>query len=135
MKYALENAIKGTITQEKYKASIRWRNGVIIADEPESVGGKDLGPDPYTLLLSALVACTLSTLRMYIDRKGWVINNISVAVNMYQENNDVFTTTFERDISFDDAISTEQKERLLQIAAKCPVSKILENKIVIQTTL
>ncbi len=135
MKYALEKPIQGTIAQEKYKASIQWRNGVIIADEPTTVGGKDLGPDPYTLLLSALVACTLSTLRMYIDRKGWTINQITVAVNMYQENNDVFTTTFERDISFDNTISTEQKERLLQIAAKCPVSKILENKILIQTTL
>jgi len=135
MKYALEKPIQGTIAQEKYKASIQWRNGIIIADEPTTVGGKDLGPDPYTLLLSALVACTLSTLRMYIDRKGWTINQITVAVNMYQENNDVFTTTFERDISFDNTISTEQKERLLQIAAKCPVSKILENKILIQTTL
>lgn len=72
---------------------------------------------------------------MYIDRKSWAINQITVAVNMYRENNDVFTTTFERDISFDDTISTEQKERLLQVAAKCTVSKILENKIVIQTTL
>lgn len=135
MKYALENAIKGTIGKEKYQASIQWRNGVIIADEPVAVGGKDLGPDPYTLLLSALVACTLSTLRMYIDRKEWIINNINVTINMYQENNDVFTTTIERNISFDDTITTEQKEKLLLIASKCPVSKILENKIVIQTTL
>ena len=82
MKYSLENPIQGTITQEKYRASIQWRNGVIIADEPEAVGGKDLGPDPYTLLLSSLVACTLSTLRMYIDRKGWEINSITVTVNM-----------------------------------------------------
>ena len=135
MKYSLENPIQGTITQEKYRASIQWRNGVIIADEPEAVGGKDLGPDPYTLLLSSLVACTLSTLRMYIDRKGWEINSITVTVNMYQENNDVFTTTIERDISFDALITAEQKEKLLLIASKCPVSKILENKIVIQTTM
>ena len=135
MKYSLENPIQGTITQEKYRASIQWRNGVIIADEPEAVGGKDLGPDPYTLLLSSLVACTLSTLRMYIDRKGWVINSITVTVNMYQENNDVFTTTIERDISFDALITAEQKEKLLLIASKCPVSKILENKMVIQTTI
>lgn len=135
MKYALENAIKGTIGNEKYRASIEWRNGVITADEPATVGGKDLGPDPYTLLLSALVACTLSTLRMYIDRKEWAINYINVSANMYQENNDVFTTTIQRDINFDSSITTEQKEKLLLIASKCPVSKILENKIVIQTTL
>lgn len=135
MKYLLDNAIKGTITQEKYRASIQWRNGVIVADEPIAVGGKDLGPDPYTLLLSALVACTLSTLRMYIDRKDWVINDINVTANMYQESSDVFTTTIERDISFDNAITNEQREKLLLIASKCPVSKILENKVTIQTKL
>ncbi|MFY7964068.1 MAG: OsmC family protein [Chitinophagaceae bacterium] len=135
MKYLLENVIEGTIGKEKFKANIKWRNGVIVADEPLVVGGKDWGPDPYTLLLSSLVACTLSTLRMYIDRKGWTINSINVTANMYQANSDVYTTTIERDISFDDTIDDEQREKLLLIASKCPVSKILENKIIIQTKL
>lgn len=64
MKYLLENPIKGTIGSEKHLTTIYWRNGVLITDESEKLGGKDLGPDPYTLLLSSLVACTLATLRM-----------------------------------------------------------------------
>lgn len=135
MKYALEHAIFGNIGQEKYKATIEWRGGIITADEPVTVGGKDLGPDPYTLLLSSLVACTLSTLKMYIDRKEWAINTITVTANMYQKNDPDFSTVIERQISFDSSITAEQKDRLLQIAAKCPVSKILEHNITIQTSL
>ncbi len=55
MKYILENPVKGNISEQKYKTSIVWRNGVFIADEPEKLGGQDLGPDPYTLLLSSLI--------------------------------------------------------------------------------
>ncbi|OYX86206.1 MAG: hypothetical protein B7Y83_02350 [Flavobacteriales bacterium 32-34-25] len=50
-------------------------------DEPEITGGKDLGPDPYSALLASLASCTLATLRMYIDRKGWDIPEINIAVN------------------------------------------------------
>ncbi len=64
MKYKFEKPIGGKIGTEKYKVTIEWRNGVLIADEPVSSGGKDLGADPFTLLLSSLAACTLTTLRV-----------------------------------------------------------------------
>lgn len=130
----LEHAVKGAIGTEKYKVTIEWRNGVLVADEPVAVGGKDLGPDPYTLLLSSLAACTLSTLRMYIARKEWDIPAITVELNLYQETSGALTTTISRDIRFTPPVTEEQKERLLQIAQKCPVSKILENKIILNTT-
>ena len=69
MKNLLENDVKGHIGPEKYLCTISWRNGTFIMDEPETIAGKDLGPDPYTTLLASLAGCTLSTLRMYIDRK------------------------------------------------------------------
>ena len=69
MKYKLEKPVQGTIGNEKYQCTIEWRNGKFISDEPETIGGKDSGPDPYTLLLSSLASCKLITLRMYIDRK------------------------------------------------------------------
>jgi hypothetical protein len=47
MKYVLETPVKGIIGSEKVKTAIHWRNGVLITDEPEKLGGKDLGPDPY----------------------------------------------------------------------------------------
>ncbi len=135
MEYKLERPIVGKIGKEHYKVTLEWRNGIIVGDEPTSIGGKDIGPDPYTLFLSALAACTLSTLRMYIDRKGWDIPEISVHVNMYQTTNEILTTNIVRAIYFDNTISADQEERLLLIAKKCPISKILENSIAIITTI
>jgi len=135
MEYKLEKPIIGKIGKELYKVTLEWRNGTLLADEPITAGGKDLGPDPYSLFLSSLASCTLSTLRMYIDRKGWDIPEITVSVNMYQTESEVLTTTIIRDIHFADTVPAEQKERLLLIAKKCPVSKILENKIIINTTV
>lgn len=135
MEYLLEKPVIANIGTEKYRVTIEWRNGIIIGDEPEKIGGKDLGPDPYTLLLSSLASCTLSTLRMYIDRKGWDIPEISVQVNMLQSNENGLNTQFEREITFTKTITDDIKERLLLIAKKCPVSKILENKITINTEI
>lgn len=130
----LKNDIVGSIGSEKYICTITWRNGTIIMDEPTEIGGQDTGPDPYTTLLASLAGCTLSTLRMYISRKGWDIPEISVQLNMSQEKENGFTTTIKRAIFFSKEIPLEQKERLLVIAGKCPVSKILENNIIINTT-
>ena len=135
MENLLENNILGTIGTQSYLCTISWRNGTLIMDEPESIGGNDLGPDPYSTLLASLAGCTLSTLRMYINRKGWEIPEISVALNMSQHLESELETVISRTITFSSAISEEQKERLLLIAEKCPVSKILKNKITINTQL
>ena len=136
MQYMLENPVHTSIGREKYQCTISWRNGIFIADEPVKSGGKDLGPDPFTLLLSSLASCTLVTLKMYIDRKGWAIDNIEVEANMQQvKEGDKIITTIYRDIKFPGEITEEQKKRLLQIASACPVSKILENQIEIITSV
>jgi len=135
MNFLLDQPITGNIGTQLYKVTIQWRNGRILADEPETIGGQDLGPDPYTLFLSSLAACTLSTLRMYIDRKAWDIPAISISLNMYQTIDESVTTHIIRDLQFDPPISVEQKERLLLIAKKCPISKILENNIIINTSI
>lgn len=131
----LENDIKASIGQQKYLCNVQWRNGTFLIDEPVHMGGKDLGPDPYTVLLSALAACTISTLRMYIDRKAWDISEITIQLNMNQETEPEIITTIKSEITFSAAITEEQREKLLAIAKKCPVSKILENKIIVNTKL
>ena len=72
MEDLFENDILGRIGTQKYLCNITWRNGQFLMDEPENVGGKDLGMDPFSTLLASLAGCTLSTLRMYIDRKEWI---------------------------------------------------------------
>lgn len=134
MDYKLQKPVFGTIGTEKYKASIEWRNGQFIADEPAKLGGQDLGPDPYTLLLSSLVSCTLVTLRMYIERKGWDVPTIKVNANLFQTKKDEELTTFiDRDITFPPGLEAEKKDRLLEIAAQCPISKILENTVKVRS--
>ncbi|OYU85173.1 MAG: osmotically inducible protein OsmC [Flavobacterium sp. BFFFF2] len=135
MNFLLDQPVTANIETTLYKVTIQWRNGILIADEPATVGGQDLGPDPYTLFLSSLAACTLSTLRMYIDRKGWEIPSISINLNMYQTVDGTVTTHIVRNLQFDQTITEEQKERLLLIAKKCPISKILENNIIINTAI
>lgn len=133
MEKKLQEDIIGHIGTQKYKCTISWRNGELIADEPENIGGGNLGPDPFSLLLASLASCTLSTLRMYIDRKEWDIPQIHVALNM--ELSSVTTTTISRKISFTNIVAQEQKDRLLLIAEKCPISKILKGSSIINTTI
>lgn len=131
----LENNVEGKIGTQKYLCSITWRNGTLLMDEPENMGGQNIGPDPFSTFLASLAGCTLSTLRMYIDRKGWDIPEIHISLNLSQENNSGLVTTITRDISFSNEVSPEIKERLLLIAEKCPVSKILKNPIQIDTKI
>lgn len=131
----LENNIEGSIGTQKYLCTISWRNGTLLMDEPENVGGQNIGPNPFSTFLASLAGCTLSTLRMYIDRKGWDIPEIHISLNLTQENNGELETTISREISFSNEVDEETKNRLLLIAEKCPVSKILKNKILINTKL
>ena len=131
----LENNVEGKIGTQKYLCTIFWRNGTLLMDEPESVGGNDLGPDPFSTFLASLAGCTLSTLRMYIDRKGWDIPEIKISLNLAQEMNPELETSISRTITFPTNISDEQRERLFLIADKCPISKLLKGNITINTTL
>lgn len=136
MEELFENDILGCIGSQKYLCNLTWRNGQFLMDEPSAVGGKDLGMDPFSALLASLAGCTLSTLRMYIDRKEWIIPEINIALNLYQETLDgQLTTTIRRNITFSVEVSTEQKDRLLIIAEKCPISKLLKGKTHINTTI
>ena len=105
-----------------------------LADEPPEAGGEGLGPGPYELLLWALGSCTSMTLLMYARRKGWEVAEISVELSFNrihaQDSEDVEADSgrielIHRDILLRGDISEEQKERLLEIAQRTPMSKTL----------
>lgn len=135
MQYKFEAPIVGTGGLTKYQCTMEWRNGSFLVDEPPKNGGQDLGPDPFTLLLSSLVSCTIITLRMYIERKGWDIPKIVVRANMFQtKTGDNINYFIDRDISFPgNRLETEQKDRLSEMAQQCPVSKVLEGNTKVRT--
>ena len=136
MEYKFEKPIIGTIGTEKYECTIEWRNGKFIADEAIPLGGKDVGPDPFTILLSSVASCTLITMRMYIDRKGWDIPRIAVNVNMYKKTTDEKSNTIiDCNIIFLCVVKEEQKLRLQDIVKHCPISKTFENGIKMRTFL
>jgi|ERR1035437_6150421 putative redox protein len=134
MQYKFEKPVHGISGIINYQCTIEWRNGKIIADEPVTSGGTDSGPDPYSLLLASLASCTLITMRMYIDHKGWEVPDIAVKVNLFQETkDDKIITIIDKDIRFLSEIDAEQKARLLEIAKHCPISKILEGEIKVRS--
>lgn len=135
MRYIMQEPVVSTIRSEKYQCHVEWRNGSFLTDEPVSLGGKDTGPDPYSLLLSALASCKVVTLRQFIDKQGWDVPVIRAAANLFQlRKDDVTTTTIDCDLSFPDAnLEKEQREQLQKIAENCPVSKILKGSTLIRT--
>lgn len=126
--------ITGDLVKNRQEVTINWRAGQLVLDEPTFNGGKDIGPDPFTTVLSGLVGCTLTTLRMYIKKKGWNITDIHCSVNMQQQT-EPFKTSIFRTLSFGQPVTNAQKERLLWIAVNCPVAKLLQGEINISTHL
>jgi putative redox protein len=128
------NKITANIGTELYKTEIESETNLIISDEPQSSGGQDLGFAPNELLASSLAACTAITLRMYANRKGWELTDVKVEVSFEP---DSVQSKFKivRDIQLLGNLDEDQQARLLIIADKCPIHKILTNPIEITTEL
>lgn len=114
-------------------AAIRAGHFEIISGVLPNQGGKDEGPDPHQLVESALAACTIITVQMYANRKSWPLEAVNVTVKIEKEGSE--GALFHRDISFRGDLSSEQRERLFEIANKCPIHKLLANKIEITSSL
>jgi len=125
--------VKASLGKTKYYTEVVAGDNKLITDEPIDKGGKNEGFNPFEILATSLASCTAATLRMYIDRKEWNIDNINVEVEL--EN---FPLTklaiFKRNISFEGSdVNADQLKRLHAIADACPIHKILTNNIEIQT--
>ncbi|HTW35337.1 MAG TPA: OsmC family protein [Rhizomicrobium sp.] len=121
-----------TIGTKHYAVRIEAAGHVIVADEPKSNGGGNMGPDPYDLLLSSLAACTAITLRMYADRKEWTVRAIAVDLHIVREDK---AERIERRITLDGELNEEQRARMAEIAEKTPVTLTLKRGLPITTVL
>lgn len=130
------------VTSEGYlKQEVVAGKHRFFADEPLDAGGSDSGPDPYSLLLAALGACTSMTLQLYAKRKGWPLEKVEVSLRHSHihaedckqcETKEGKLSRIERYISMTGPLSDEQKMRLLEIAKRCPVHKTIISEILIE---
>ena len=134
----VEETREGRFTQQ-----VRAGRHVMIADEPHAVGGDDRGPGPYDYLLAGLGACTSMTMRMYAERKGWPLERVSVSLRHTKthardcadcETAQGKIDEIEREIEISGDLDDQQRERLMDIADKCPVHRTLTSETRIRTT-
>jgi putative redox protein len=99
-------------------------------DEPETLGGIDSGPTPQQMLAISLASCTAITVEMYAERKRWDVGRLEVEVD-YESDDKGQCARFDVLLKLPDALSKEQVERILTIAAKCPVHQTLSGDVAI----
>ena len=139
---------RGTVVvrtgRDHYYTEILANGHPIVADEPEKLGGTNLGAAPYDLLSAALGACTTITVRMYADRKEWPMESITVRINhrkvdakdcdeCHSETGKV--DIFDRELEIIGDLSEEQRARLFEIADRCPVHRSLHGETLVRSKL
>lgn len=130
--------------EERYTTQVRVGRHHLVADEPAEVGGDDLGPSPYGLVTAGLGACTAMTMRMYAERKGWDLREVTVHLSHAKTHaadsaEDARGGTrkidrFVRRIQMTGTLDTDQRARLMDIADRCPVHRTLHETVEIETS-
>jgi putative redox protein len=122
--------------QGRYQQQVTAGKHIMLADEPESMGGGDAGPAPFDFLMAGLGACTSMTLRMYAERKGLALTNVSVALNHDKTEVDgIQRNRISRQITLEGNLSDAERQRLLEIADKCPVHRALSQSFLLESQL
>ena len=133
-----------TRTAQGLRTEIIASGHSLVADEPESIGGTNTGPTPYDLLAASLGACTSMTLRMYADRKEWPMESAIVRLNHERihakdcedcESDSGMIDRLDREIEVTGPLDEKQRQRLKEIANKCPVHRTLHGEIRVRTSL
>lgn len=136
------NVIVQETRRSKFQQTVTVGPHRLIADEPVAAGGDDTGPGPYDYLLAALGACTSMTMRLYADRKSLPLDRVTVMLRHSKihaedcadcETKVGLLDQIEREIAMDGTLDTEQRQKLMEIADKCPVHRTLTSEIRIVT--
>ena len=123
--------------EDGFTTQMKVGNHYLIGDEPESYGGNDFGPSPYEFVSAGLSACTAMTIQMYARRKGWDVQNVEVHTSYGKEHamdcescelDSAKIDTFNRTIKLSGELDEKQKQRIMEIADKCPVHRTLHNE-------
>ena len=125
------NANVAETGESLYAVNIIVSGHTLKGDKPVIGGGGNLGPSPYDLLLAALGECTAMTVRWYAKQQNWPLEKVEVNLT-YQKLDKV--DVFEKEVVVHgDALTPDQRKKLVDVAAKCPVQRTLESDVVIRT--
>lgn len=133
------NVLEGNFT-----TAIQTKNHTFIADEPSNIGGDDFGPSPYEYLNAALAACTVMTLKLYAERKKWNLEEVFVYISHSRKHSEDLKTEsgkskyldhISKKLKFVGDLDAQQKERLKEIASRCPVHKTLAGEVAFETEI
>ncbi|MBI3219358.1 MAG: OsmC family protein [Bacteroidetes bacterium] len=116
-----------------YVSTIIANGNQLVSDEPESVGGQNKGFNPFELVIAGLASCTIATIKMYLDRKGWAVESINVKVQL--ESSDDSEPIITKEILIKSDLQPDQLKRVLAVASKCPTHKLLSKGIQINSSL
>lgn len=131
-------------TLDGYRTEIKTRSHTFYADEPEDTGGADSAPTPMEMLAGALAGCMAITARLYAERKKWPLEGVDVSVEVERmkavdypgyQGDAQFVHEFRVRLAFRGPLDAEQRERLLDIAGKCPVHRAIETPAFFKTDL
>ncbi|MFN7710247.1 MAG: OsmC family protein [Holosporales bacterium] len=117
--------------QSPYAVDIEVSGHRLLGDEPAPFGGGDHGPAPYDLLTAALGECTAMTIRWYARQQNWPLEKVIVHItHRKEEKTDIFTKSI---TLLGENLTSDQRQKLMEISAKCPIQRTLEGTPVIQT--
>ena len=105
---------------------------LLTADEPHALGGQDAGPAPFDLYLASLASCTAITLRMYAQKKGWELGDLRARLTLSRDADNRLHV--HRELWVTGALDDGQWQRLVDIAAKTPVTQAMRDGAIITTT-
>lgn len=126
-------SISARLGSQNYLTEIQNGRHTFLGDEPAGNGGQDLGPDPFGFVLAGLALCKAATMRMYAQRKGWEVGDITVHIDL--ETGPDMPAKFLTKVSFSGHLDEAQQKRMLQIADKCPTHRLLTGEKIFETTI
>ena len=132
------------LVEDNFTTSIQTKNHSFVADEPANIGGDDFAPSPYDYLSAGLAACTVMTLKMYAQRKKWDLQEVIAYITYSKKHSDDLGIDLEKPTQIDHLqkrlkfvgnLDDLQRQKLKEIASKCPVHKTLLTTTIIDTEL